>query len=370
MARSLKMVNEPNTTVQETTTDNSVVIDSSEKKKKNLEMTWYKIKNLNETYYTPFSSTVKTHFKVIGDGINPPTPKELAEYFNTPGNLGAYNKDYGLVIENKKMEPVNPPIKLPAGCYTYAKNCLFPLKLRSDAVLELSSSYSLLKKDIEDFLENEDVYSNNKLIHKLGILLYGHPGNGKTSSIRAVLRNIKDELEPVAIFVGSQFPTDAFIRKINSSLKNRLKFFIFEELTEALRESQGFIGQMLDFLDGERSPSKCIVLATTNFPHVLPKSIVDRPSRFDKLYEFKEPDDEERKVILNYFLHKDITQAEISLTKGLSIAALKEACLSVTVGKHTLEEAVKALKHRTELCERVFQKAKESHVGFGLTGKS
>ncbi len=140
-----------------------------------------------------------------------------------------------------------------------------------------------------------------------------------------------------------------------------MKFFVFEELTSNLHDE--FISRLLTFLDGELSVDKSIILATTNYPEKLPGNIVNRPSRFDKLFEFDFPNDQERAALLKHFLGRKVTPEEVLRSKDLSVADLKEVALFTAFNKTELLVGIKEVKDRASLCKRVFKKS--TNMGFG-----
>lgn len=96
----------------------------------------------------------------------------------------------------------------------------------------------------------------------------------------------------------------------------------------------------LNELDGFRSNSGIVVLATTNHPEKLDTAILDRPSRFDRKYYFDLPADAERMAYLekwNQGLQPDMRMTDsgattvVSGTAGFSFAYLKELLVSSMV---------------------------------------
>jgi SpoVK/Ycf46/Vps4 family AAA+-type ATPase len=192
--------------------------------------------------------------------------------------------------------------------------------------------------------------------------LYGPPGNGKTSLIREVIRaqiSAPVSNDAVIIFMD-RIPPRRFIRTIQATLSNRLKVVIFEELAAALKNSE--LDHALAFLDGETSLDRCLILATTNYPERLPGNIVDRPSRFDKLYRISDPDEQCRELLLENYLGRKIEPSEIQTTKGLSTAGIREACLLVRLKNIPFTDASLLLQRHRDFVKKEFGAIKE--IGF------
>ncbi len=133
-------------------------------------------------------------------------------------------------------------------------------------------------------------------------------------------------------------------------------------MAAALKSSD--LDHALAFLDGEISLDRCLILATTNYPERLPGNIVDRPSRFDMLYRIGDPNEDSQTILLKHYLGRDIIEdQEIRVTKGLSAAALREACLLVRLKNYSLAEASKRLKRHKELVRREFGAVGEIGLG-------
>jgi hypothetical protein len=317
----------------------------------------------SKEYYTPFLSSKKIYRSITPDRA--PTPKELEEALNK-GDFSDFYPEPGLLIKYISI-PANKVVPIPPGVYTHEQSeHTVPERLepkflsRKDEILEIGNIYSTVRKNIRDFLSKEHVYKEIKIIHKLGLLFYGKPGQGKSFLIKNLIDN--EFKDAIVIYMNSEFrPSSAFINKLNKFTPDVLKVFIFEELTGNLRP--GYLSWLLTFLDGENSVNKSIVIATTNYPEVLPENIVDRPSRFDKLYEFESPNTKERETLITHFMSRKALPEEIEKTKGFSVAAIKETCLMLRINDLSIQEAVSQLKDRSDKCRRMFSKSKES-AGF------
>jgi len=106
---------------------------------------------------------------------------------------------------------------------------------------------------------------------------------------------------------------------------------VFEDLDSIVtKENRSFF---LNELDGFRSNTGVVVLATTNHPEQLDTAILERPSRFDRKYYFQLPAETERRAYIekwNQGLQPDMRMSKavaarlVDKTKDFSFAYLKE----------------------------------------------
>ncbi len=315
---------------------------------------WYKLDTPAGHTYTPFP-TSRHIWEAAPESIT-----ELVNLLNTGKELHSTGK---LVYRYDDTKALLKSSELPNGCYLYRdtidNEVLVPFKLRNETFITTNKVVEKMTTLIEQFIANEEVYRKMGTMYKLGLLLYGPPGNSKSSVLRQVINTRNNDF--ITIFFEKDFPSDQFLVKIKETLESRMKFFVFEELTSNLHDE--FISRLLTFLDGELSVDKSIILATTNYPEKLPGNIVNRPSRFDKLFEFDFPNDQERAALLKHFLGRKVTPEEVLRSKDLSVADLKEVALFTAFNKTELLVGIKEVKDRASLCKRVFKKS--TNMGFG-----
>jgi SpoVK/Ycf46/Vps4 family AAA+-type ATPase len=122
---------------------------------------------------------------------------------------------------------------------------------------------------------------------------------------------------------------------------------------------------LLNFLDGQNSWDKSIVIATTNYPHTLPGNIVDRPSRFDRLYKVDCPTEEVRRIYLEAKLGKEaVTDELIKGTKGYSIAHLRELVVSIPIYGQDPQTRLAEIEEVKKLVQREFAENPDRAIGF------
>jgi len=329
---------------------------------------WYRHPNPGSDgfFYTPMKRA-KTHHFHYGDGVKEPTPEQVADtlnrYDNDEDNVnyerGGYFVNYNHAVAH------TAPVKIPSGAYSFEQGNnelpprIVPLKLRSDGYIRVPGLFDKMKDDVDAFLKNEAVYRDMNIQYRRGVLLYGPPGNGKTAMIRELIRGFQEEHDAISIFFETM-PGPSFLMSMRDNLDDRLKTIVFEELAAVLDNNR--IERVLDFLDGERSLDRAIIFATTNYPEKLPGNIVDRPSRFDRLYRMEDPSAELRRHFLKYFLKEEPTDELVKATNDLSVVALREVAILSRTRNFTIPQAVKALKSHREVVKKNFS-AKEGSLG-------
>lgn len=325
---------------------------------------WFVQDTANGKSYSPFCKS-KRYLKYVEGG-----EKELVLFIRDNPNWNSYGGYDNIFQSFNHLETDETPADLPGGFYMHRNGDynnserLVPITIRQDSYLSMGRVEKQIEEDFSRFLGSEDLYRNLGLLYKMGVLLYGAPGTGKTCLIRSILNEKLTGEEVVIWFEGPNFMSVDFAKKVQTTLAGRLKIFIFEELTAQTHYSDR-LEKLLTFLDGEMSIDKSISFATTNFPEVLPKNVVDRPSRFDKVYEVKAPGEKERKKLLEFFIKREPTAEELTNSKDLTPAQIKEIALMHLVQGVTLLEGMAKLKERTRLVDKAFAAAKKE-AGFGF----
>lgn len=339
--------------------ENNEVLDDDDKKPL---PGFHRDVSVNGTWYSPFLVSKKEYTLVEKD--------KVVDFLNSDKKNWYHWSECGpgiIFTREFKQLSADKIVPLPPGVYTHeSSTSQLPERLatyelgREDEILELGNAFAEVKGYVKDFLGKREVYDEVKTPYKLGILMYGPPGNGKSILLS---RLIKEHPEAVVIYMDASAPVPSrlFLSKLDSLTKDTLKIFIFEELTTNLNSR--YISWLLSFLDGEASITNSINIALTNYPEALPENIVNRPSRFDKLVEFDNPKPAERKKIFKHFMGRDAEEDEIKQTEGFSIAGIKELCMSVRINDLKFLDALAILKKRAEKCRKQFQKS-EGRTGF------
>lgn len=173
------------------------------------------------------------------------------------------------------------------------------IRLRDFSSVEIGDNKKLIVDTIDTFFNKIDLFEEVGVMHKLGILLYGEPGTGKTSTIKAIIDYIRSKFKSTKELSKGRLT----VYNINcSNLLNKefrfpyiddseksIKIIILEDIdcvtvnredSNNKIEYETALFKLLELLDGFNSSSNCITLATTNHMEKLDAALI-REGRFD-----------------------------------------------------------------------------------------
>lgn len=238
---------------------------------------------------------------------------------------------------------------LPGGLYKpmHSNNIGYYLEKQivdTDDLLTLpdTASESVIA-EIEKFWELKEQFAARGFIHKRGILMWGDPGSGKTATIQLMIKQIIDD-GGLAIFAGHPNVTTACLQMVRRIEPDRKLIVIMEDFEAMIREHGD--SEYLAMLDGESQVGEVVFVATTNYPERLDKRFIDRPSRFDTIKKIGMPTSEARAFYLKAkepTLKGEELKKWVKLSKGMSIAHLKEMIISNRCYGIEIEKVIKRL---------------------------
>lgn len=242
---------------------------------------------------------------------------------------------------------------LPVGTYvaqfTNQGLGLMPKKVVGDDLLVLPDSASEdVLENIEFFWTQKNVFHELGFLWKRGILLWGPPGSGKTSTLALLCKQLFQK-GGMALYVVSPDATAQALSRIRTIEPERPIIVLMEDIDTIIRKEGE--SEILAMLDGEHQVDNVVFVATTNYPEQLDKRLTNRPSRFDIVKKIGLPTSAARDVFLkekNPSLTPEHREIWVENTQGYSIAHLKELIILVEIfndsfenAKHKLDDLIK-----------------------------
>ena len=231
--------------------------------------------------------------------------------------------------------------------------------------------------EIDSFIKGRQAYMDLGLQWKRGIVLYGPPGNGKTSCLKALgeyfnlnlldlSRRLNQSGDPVLAsgdmacskegFVMCELNIQDIVNVLYPNIKKPSLYYI-EDLDKQVAGGNGTdlpkmrLSSLLNMIDGVDEVDGALFIATTNYANELAEALMSRPGRFDSIYEIGAPGHEQIMEMFN--LHKLTVDGKSPEKlardlKGYSMAFIEE-CVKVAKMIHKTtdlsnEQAASVLK--------------------------
>lgn len=217
-----------------------------------------------------------------------------------------------------------------------------------------SSTY--IRDDFEAFMSNYQWFKDNGLPYKRGYLLYGDPGNGKTSVVRMMAAH--PMITTFTIDLAGEKVTNYSLTNLFKEARSRAPSLIYFEDIDRMFAKQAqeenkrsiTLQHFLNCMDGVSANEGVVVVATANHPTNLDNAILKRPGRFDRVVEFKNPALAERSkyfVSLKGLKHLSSSETDYlsEITEGLSFSQLKEVFVSAGQACFSLNEKTININH-------------------------
>ncbi|KAL8852458.1 MAG: hypothetical protein Q9221_002688 [Calogaya cf. arnoldii] len=195
-----------------------------------------------------------------------------------------------------------------------------------------------LVADIEGFFDRREDYKSFGVPWKRGIILHGLPGNGKTISVKALMRSLSRHSPEVPTLyvksIGRGVDQDDIRCIFNKARETAPCLLVLEDIDSLV--SDNVKSFFLNEVDGLEGNDGVMIIGSTNYLDKLDAGIAKRPSRFDRRYHFALPAQAERSRYCDYSrmrlaettsvkLPPEISSAISKITEGFSFAYLQEA---------------------------------------------
>lgn len=205
---------------------------------------------------------------------------------------------------------------------------------RNDVFMEEELKTQIYRSIDEFFSKDRAFFQTYGLPYKRGILLYGKPGNGKTTLVKSISSTTS---APVAYWQITEYTSSGSIKEVFDTAAQMAPMVLVIEDIDSMPDScRSFF---LNTLDGATSKEGIYLIGTTNYPEKIDPALMNRAGRFDRAYEVKTPDEAMRLAYLTHIgMPRLVTGVALeqaaSGTDGFTLAQLSELYASAALQMH------------------------------------
>ncbi|KAG8761768.1 hypothetical protein FRC12_009344 [Ceratobasidium sp. 428] len=137
-----------------------------------------------------------------------------------------------------------------------------------------------IQSDVKNFFASEAIYHELAVPWKRGVIFLGPPGNGKTISIKALMKSTKHPALYVKSFKSWMGEEGSMKEVFDRARREAPCILILEDLDALINDDNRSF--FLNEIDGLENNDGLFILGTTNHFDRLDPGLADRPSRFDR----------------------------------------------------------------------------------------
>lgn len=208
------------------------------------------------------------------------------------------------------------------------------LSIKTEKLNEIHEPYyskenELITNTVDAFFKKGIKESVEKMgfTHKLGILMYGKQGTGKSSIMNSVSKRMIDNNDSIVIYCNSYSTFEGGIclaKKVRENQDNPI-IFIADEFDIYVHDMESHLKNLLD---GKDSIPNSLFLAATNYIERIPNTLKDRPSRFKLVLEIFGIDD---KLVMTDIMRNISNQLNPTLYSNEELEDLFDDVDSITI---------------------------------------
>ena len=230
-------------------------------------------------------------------------------------------------------------------------------KIRTaDSLVFADGIFDRLLDDMRRFMATRDWYEQRGIPYRRGYLLYGEPGNGKSSLVSTLAAAMGKDVAVLSLSDGSM--NDSALQRMLRDIP-RNAILCLEDIDAAFagRENQAdnrltFTG-LLNALDGLASREDRVIFMTTNRKEMLAGALV-RPGRADVHMYIGNANESQAKLFYLRFFPNELVKAEafskVAGTGQFSMASLQEHLVRYR-DDATMAATAPSLEHTEELTD-------------------